>query len=139
MSIPAYAPANFDMLLRAAIASDLALVECADAVTGDPRYVLCAVARDDVLDVRLDGRRAVGREGVVPGRLLRELVHRLHVREEQLPGPREGRPQAIEEDLLAAVDRLSGWEVTYEDDVALVAVRKRPDAPAPAVTEGTGE
>jgi hypothetical protein len=47
MSIPAYARANFNTLLRAAAAGDLALVECADAVTGDPRYVLCAVGRDD--------------------------------------------------------------------------------------------
>ncbi len=47
MSIPDYARANFNTLLRAAAAGDLALVECADAVTGDPRYVLCAVGRDD--------------------------------------------------------------------------------------------
>jgi hypothetical protein len=47
MSIPAYARANFNTLLRAAAAGDLALVECADTVTGDPRYVLCAVGRDD--------------------------------------------------------------------------------------------
>jgi hypothetical protein len=47
--------------------------------------------------------------------------------------------KSLQADLLAAVDRLSGWEVTYEDDVALVAVRTRPDAPASAVTEGTGE
>lgn len=47
MSIPEYARANFNTLLRAAAAGDLALVECADAVTGDPRYVLCAVGRDD--------------------------------------------------------------------------------------------
>jgi hypothetical protein len=47
MSIPEYARANFNTLLRAAAAGDLALVECADAVTGEPRYVLCAVGRDD--------------------------------------------------------------------------------------------
>jgi hypothetical protein len=47
MSIPDYARANFNTLLRAAAAGDLALVECADAVTGEPRYVLCAVGRDD--------------------------------------------------------------------------------------------
>jgi hypothetical protein len=38
--------ANFDTLLRAAADGALALVECADAVTGEPRYVLCAVGRD---------------------------------------------------------------------------------------------
>ena len=46
MSIPDYARTNFDTLLRAAASGDLALVECADAVTGEPRYVLCAVGRD---------------------------------------------------------------------------------------------
>ena len=46
MSIPEYARANFNTLLRAAACGDLALLECADAVTGEPRYVLCAVAQD---------------------------------------------------------------------------------------------
>lgn len=46
MSIPDYARANFNTLLRAAASGDLALVECADAATGEPRYVLCAVGRD---------------------------------------------------------------------------------------------
>jgi hypothetical protein len=46
MSIPEYARANFNTLLRAAASGDLALVECADAVTSGPRYVLCAVAED---------------------------------------------------------------------------------------------
>jgi hypothetical protein len=32
--------------LRAAGCGDLALVECADAMTGEPRYVICAIARD---------------------------------------------------------------------------------------------
>jgi hypothetical protein len=45
MSIPDYARTNFDTLLGAASSGDLALVECADAVTGEPRYVLCAVGR----------------------------------------------------------------------------------------------
>ncbi|HKD31322.1 MAG TPA: DUF6117 family protein [Xanthobacteraceae bacterium] len=44
--IPEYACANFDTLLRAAACGDLALLECADAVTGEPRHVLCAIARD---------------------------------------------------------------------------------------------
>ena len=46
MSIPEYARANFNTLLPAAACGDLALLECADAVTGEPRYVLCAVAQD---------------------------------------------------------------------------------------------
>jgi hypothetical protein len=46
MSIPEHARTNFDTLLRAAPSGDLALVECAAATTGEPRYVLCAVDRD---------------------------------------------------------------------------------------------
>ncbi len=46
MSIPAYASANFQTLLRAAADGHLALMECADAATGEPRYVICAVGRD---------------------------------------------------------------------------------------------
>jgi hypothetical protein len=46
MSIPEHARANFNTLLRAAATGDLALVECADAMTGPPRYVICAIARD---------------------------------------------------------------------------------------------
>lgn len=47
MSIPAYARANFQTLLRAANSGDLALMECTDVATGEPRYVICAVGRDD--------------------------------------------------------------------------------------------
>lgn len=47
MAIPDYARANFDTLLRAAVDGNLALVEYTDAVTGEPRYVLCAVAFAD--------------------------------------------------------------------------------------------
>jgi Family of unknown function (DUF6117) len=46
MSIPEYARTNFNTLLRAAASGDLALVECADAVTGEPRYVLAAIAQE---------------------------------------------------------------------------------------------
>ena len=46
MSIPEYARANFNTLLRAAARGDLALLECADALTGEPRYVLRALALD---------------------------------------------------------------------------------------------
>ena len=46
MSIPDHARANFATLLRAAADGALALVECADAASGEPRYVLCAIRRD---------------------------------------------------------------------------------------------
>jgi Family of unknown function (DUF6117) len=46
MSIPDYARANFETLLRAVADSNLALMECKDAVTSEPRYVICAVGRD---------------------------------------------------------------------------------------------
>ena len=44
--IPDHARANFQTLLRAAESGDLALMECADVATGEPRYVICAVGRD---------------------------------------------------------------------------------------------
>ena len=47
MAIPEHARNNFNTLLRAAGDGNLALMECLDAVTGEPRYVLCAVGRDD--------------------------------------------------------------------------------------------
>jgi hypothetical protein len=46
VSIPEYARTNFDTLLRAAANGDLALVECTDAVTSEPRYVVAAIAWD---------------------------------------------------------------------------------------------
>jgi hypothetical protein len=46
MSIPNHARANFQTLLRAAADGNLALMECTDALTGEPRYVICAVGRD---------------------------------------------------------------------------------------------
>ena len=46
MSIPDHARANFETLLRAAADGSLALMECADALTGEPRYVICAVGCD---------------------------------------------------------------------------------------------
>lgn len=46
MAIPQPYIRNFQTLLRAAAQGDLALVECLDAKTGDPRYVLCAVGRE---------------------------------------------------------------------------------------------
>jgi hypothetical protein len=46
MSIPDHARANFQTLLRAATNGNLALMECTNAVTGEPRYVICAVGRD---------------------------------------------------------------------------------------------
>jgi hypothetical protein len=47
MSIPSFARTNFQTLLRAACDGNLALMECLDVVTGAPRYVICAVGRDD--------------------------------------------------------------------------------------------
>lgn len=46
MSIPDHARDNFQTLLRAAADGTLALMECADAATGETRYVICAVGRD---------------------------------------------------------------------------------------------
>ena len=46
MSIPAHARSNFQTMLRAAGDGNLALMGCLDAVTGRPRYVICAVGRD---------------------------------------------------------------------------------------------
>ncbi|MCG2841267.1 DUF6117 family protein [Sandaracinobacter sp. RS1-74] len=47
MAIPDHARKNFQTLLRAARNDDLALLECNDAATGEVRYVLCAVGRDE--------------------------------------------------------------------------------------------
>jgi hypothetical protein len=46
MSIPDHARSNLQTLLRAAADGNLALMECADAATGQSRYVVCAVAWD---------------------------------------------------------------------------------------------
>jgi Family of unknown function (DUF6117) len=46
MAIPDYARANFNTLIRAAEDGNLALMECTDSHTGEPRYVLCAVHHD---------------------------------------------------------------------------------------------
>ena len=47
MSIPDHARANFQTLLRAATSGELALMECTEVATGETRYVICAVGRDD--------------------------------------------------------------------------------------------
>lgn len=46
MSIPDHARTNFETLLRAASDGNLALMECLDTATAQPRYVICAVSRD---------------------------------------------------------------------------------------------
>jgi len=46
MSIPDHISTNFDALMRAAFNCNLALMESTDAVTGAPRYVICAVGRE---------------------------------------------------------------------------------------------
>lgn len=38
--IPDHVRANFQTLLRAAESGDLALMECTDALTGEPRHVI---------------------------------------------------------------------------------------------------
>ena len=44
MAIPQAYIRNFQTMMRAAANGDLSLMECTDAVTGEPRYVLCAVS-----------------------------------------------------------------------------------------------
>ena len=46
MAIPDHARTNFETLLEAAQAGDLALMECTEVASGETRYVLCAVGRD---------------------------------------------------------------------------------------------
>lgn len=46
MAIPEPYRRNFETLLRAAADGNLALLECTDAQTGVPRYVVTAVGRD---------------------------------------------------------------------------------------------
>jgi len=45
MAIPEPYRRNFETLLRAAADGNLALLECRDAVSGAPRYVVCAVGQ----------------------------------------------------------------------------------------------
>lgn len=45
MAIPEPYRRNFETLLRAAADGNLALMECTDAVSGIPRYVISAVGR----------------------------------------------------------------------------------------------
>lgn len=47
MAIPDYARTNFETLVKAAQAGDLALMECTEVESGEIRYVLCAVGRND--------------------------------------------------------------------------------------------
>lgn len=47
MAIPDYTRTNFETLMKAAKAGDLALMECTEVASGETRYVLCAVCRDD--------------------------------------------------------------------------------------------
>ncbi len=46
MAIPDHARVNFETLLKAAQAGDLALMECTEVTSGETRYVLCAVGRN---------------------------------------------------------------------------------------------
>jgi hypothetical protein len=47
MAIPDYARTNFETLVKAAKAGDLALMECTEVDSGEIRYVLCAVGREE--------------------------------------------------------------------------------------------
>jgi hypothetical protein len=47
MSIPHFARTNFNTLLQAAADGNLALMECTDAITHVPRFVICAIGRDN--------------------------------------------------------------------------------------------
>jgi hypothetical protein len=46
MAIPTSYRTNSDTLLHAAADGNLALLECPDVATGQPRYVVCAVGFD---------------------------------------------------------------------------------------------
>ena len=59
MAIPDYARTNFETLVKAAKAGDLALMECTEVESGETRYVLCAVGRDDEARA-LSGDAALG-------------------------------------------------------------------------------
>jgi hypothetical protein len=48
MAIPQAYRDNFQTLLRAANNGDLALIETTDAVTNEPRYVICAMSWNDI-------------------------------------------------------------------------------------------
>ena len=47
MAIPDYARTNFETLVKAAKAGNLALMECTEVESRETRYVLCAVGRND--------------------------------------------------------------------------------------------
>lgn len=47
MAIPKGHRANFDTMKRAAGNGDLALMECTDAATGEPVFVVCMTQRED--------------------------------------------------------------------------------------------
>ena len=47
MAIPGYFALNFKTMLRAAQDGELALMECTDAVTQEPVYVVCMVNEPD--------------------------------------------------------------------------------------------
>ena len=47
MAIPDYARTNFETRMKATQAGDLALMECTEVASGETRYVLCAVGRNE--------------------------------------------------------------------------------------------
>ena len=46
MAIPEHHSRNFQTLLRTSEDGNLALLQCSDALSGEVRYVICAVGRD---------------------------------------------------------------------------------------------
>jgi hypothetical protein len=61
MAIPNHIRANFETLLRAAENGDLGLIECRDAATGEPRYVIAAFAPDgEAVNITPFGHMAEG-------------------------------------------------------------------------------
>lgn len=87
MSIPGFARTNFQTLLRAAGDGNLVLMECLDAETAQPRYVICAVGRDGA-DYVFTPLRTLGRRQSV-----RRLSPARSRRPDRLPARgRHGRP-----------------------------------------------
>ena len=79
MAIPDYARTNFETLLKAAEAGDLALMECTEVASGETRYVLCAVGRDDE-GVAVDADRHARRVELLRGRVGLRAVRRARTR-----------------------------------------------------------
>jgi hypothetical protein len=77
MAIPDHVRTNFQTLLRAAASGELALIECTDNISAEPRYVLCAIAFDPAPDAFI----------LTPfGHLAADDPYQLYVPPEVVPG-----------------------------------------------------